>query len=283
MMNVKLHQLHARSLSVATAAIAVFFAGASLTRAQQAEMRVLVAPLAKEISHSHKHKLAILPLLTSDTQNLQLGVWLAKELSAILSSMVSGLELIDASDSHVAIRAAEEPGYPVYDPEAVEEFVKNTGAEIVVTGSFMPFGQSLGMSLSASKRGERQILAQNNGQIPSSPEVSRLVPQSLRFEAPTDGIYHAGWGGVGVPKCRSCPDPSFPRDEASKRREGTVVLNAVIGIDGRAHQIEIKKGTSESFGASALQAVRRWTFQPATGPDGKPLMVRIPIEVTFRM
>jgi TonB family protein len=140
----------------------------------------------------------------------------------------------------------------------------------------------LGISLSASKRGDRQILAQTNGQIPLTPELRGLIPQSVKFEPPADGIYRPGWGGVGSPECRSCPDPSFGSNERSAKREGMVVLNAVIGADGLARQVEVEKGTNQSFEEAAIKAVIKWKFQPAKGPDGKPVAVRIPIEISIR-
>jgi outer membrane biosynthesis protein TonB len=33
----------------------------------------------------------------------------------------------------------------------------------------------------------------------------------------------------------------------------------------------------------AIAAVRTWRFKPALGPDGKPVTVNAPIEVTFRL
>jgi TonB family protein len=265
-----------RPLTIAILIVIIFLTTGPFARAQQGEMSILVAPLAKGINHSHKHRLVVLPFLGSDPKDFPLGAYLAKQVSANLSSAVRGLETIDASEAHVPLKDW------VYDPKALEEFVAKTNAEIVVTGSFSAFGESLGISLEALKRGERKILAQSNGQIRLTPELRELIPQSMKFETPADGIYRGGWGGIGMPECRSCPDPSFPSSEQSTGREGVVVLNAVIGTDGRAHQIEVEKGTSQSFEEAAIKAVTKWKFQPARGPDGTLVAVRIPIEVTFR-
>ncbi|MFI5058880.1 MAG: TonB family protein [Candidatus Acidiferrales bacterium] len=265
-----------RSLTVTILIVIISFTTGLFTRAQQGEMSTLVAPLAKGINHSHKHRLVVLPFLGPDPKDFPLGAYLAKQISANLSSMVRNLETIDASEAHVPLK------HWVYDPKALEEFVAKTNAEIVVTGSFSPFGNSLGISLEALKRGERKILAQNNGQIPLTPELRGLIPQAVKFETPADGIYRGGWGGIGMPECHSCPDPTFPSNERSTGREGIVVLNAVIGTDGRAHQIEVEKGTSQSFQEAAIKAVAKWKFQPAKGPDGTLVAVRIPIEVIFR-
>ena len=265
-----------RSLTIAILIVIIFHTTEPFAQAQEGEMSILVAPLAKGINHSHKHRLVVLPFLGSDPKEFPLGAYLAKQVSANLSSMVRDLETIDASEAHVPLK------HWVYDPKALEEFAGKTNAEIVITGSFSPFGDSLGISLEALKRGESKTLAQNNGQIRLTPELRELIPHSMKFETPPDGIYRGGWGGIGMPECRSCPDPTFPSNERSSGHEGIVVLNVVVGTDGHAHQIEVEKGTSQNFEAAAITAVAKWKFQSARGPDGTPVAVRIPVEITFR-
>lgn len=97
------------------------------------------------------------------------------------------------------------------------------------------------------------------------------------------GEFRAGVNGVGTPSCIYCPDPQYS-DEARKAKwQGTVVLDVVISSDGRAIKITPIKGPGLGLEEKAVEAVRQWRFRPALGPNGKPVNVRIPIEVTFRL
>ncbi len=97
------------------------------------------------------------------------------------------------------------------------------------------------------------------------------------------GEFRAGVNGVGTPSCIYCPDPQYS-DEARKAKwQGTVVLDVVISADGRAIRITPIKGPGLGLEEKAIEAVRQWRFRPALGPNGKPVNVRIPIEVTFRL
>jgi TonB family protein len=97
------------------------------------------------------------------------------------------------------------------------------------------------------------------------------------------GIFHPGTGGVGYPSCAYCPDPKYSEEARKAKYQGTVVLQAVITPDGRATEIEVVKGPGLGLEEKAVEAVKTWRFKPAIGPNGKPVAVIVPIEVTFRL
>jgi TonB family protein len=86
-----------------------------------------------------------------------------------------------------------------------------------------------------------------------------------------------------IPVCIHCPSPTFSQVAVDKHIEGTVVLFVVIGIDGRADSIEIKKPMSYRLTEKAIEAVQGWTFAPGKTADGKPIAVLTPIELTFKL
>jgi len=97
------------------------------------------------------------------------------------------------------------------------------------------------------------------------------------------GVFHPGTGGVGYPSCAYCPDPKYSEEARKAKYQGTVVLQAVITADGRAIQIQVVKSPGLGLEEKAVEAVKQWRFKPAMGPDGKPVSVVVPIEVTFRL
>jgi protein TonB len=97
------------------------------------------------------------------------------------------------------------------------------------------------------------------------------------------GVYHPGTGGVGYPSCIYCPEPQYSEDARKAKYQGTVVLQAVIGPDGRATNIEVVKGPGLGLEEKALESVRTWRFKAAVGPNGRPVATVTLLEITFRL
>ncbi len=78
------------------------------------------------------------------------------------------------------------------------------------------------------------------------------------------------------------PVPAYPRSALRRGIEGDVVLNIVVGTDGRPMDVQIveRAGTVDSaFDRAATEAALQWRFEPAMR-DGQavPSTVRLPIE-----
>ena len=138
------------------------------------------------------------------------------------------------------------------------------------------------------------ILSDNFGDpgTPKSSSISFPRPSTARecktvtdSGAPTfvDGTYVAGIGGIGFPKCASCPDPSYSDQARAAKVSGIVVLHLIVTAEGRAENIQVKRSLGYGLDEQAVEAAGNWRFQPAAGPDGKPVPVWIDIEVTFRI
>ncbi len=97
------------------------------------------------------------------------------------------------------------------------------------------------------------------------------------------GAFRAGVNGVGLPICEYCPIPLYSDEARKAKYQGTVVLQVVVTLDGRATNISVVKGPGLGLEEKAVDAVRGWRFKPATGPNGKPVPVLVTIEVTFRL
>jgi TonB family protein len=96
-------------------------------------------------------------------------------------------------------------------------------------------------------------------------------------------VYSAGKDGVGYPTCAYCPNPKYSDQALKAKFEGSVRLDAVITPEGRATKIKVVKEPGLGLGEKAIEAVKEWKFKPAAGPDGTPVAVDVPIEVSFRL
>jgi protein TonB len=75
--------------------------------------------------------------------------------------------------------------------------------------------------------------------------------------------------------------PRYPPLALQTRKEGTVVLHAIISRDGRITALEVVSG-SPWFVQAALDAVRQWRYRP-TYLGGEPVEVETSITVIFRL
>jgi len=57
----------------------------------------------------------------------------------------------------------------------------------------------------------------------------------------------------------------------------------VVDANGRASDATVENGFNPELDENAISAVKRWKFKPATDVDGKPVAVRTPVEIVFRV
>jgi protein TonB len=75
--------------------------------------------------------------------------------------------------------------------------------------------------------------------------------------------------------------PRYPPLALQMRKEGTVLLHAIISRDGRITELEVVSG-SPWFVQAALEAVRQWRYRP-TYLGSEPVEVETSITLVFRL
>ncbi|WP_377818939.1 energy transducer TonB [Acidicapsa dinghuensis] len=76
--------------------------------------------------------------------------------------------------------------------------------------------------------------------------------------------------------------PVYPQDAKSARVQGTVRLRAVIGEDGRVHDLSPIDGPSASLIAAAMIAVSQWQYRPYM-LNGAPVEVETTVNVVYQL
>jgi len=76
-------------------------------------------------------------------------------------------------------------------------------------------------------------------------------------------------------------EPEYTADAREKRIEGSVLLGVTIDHDGLPQNPQVKKSLYPSLDQSAIDAVRKWRFEPAI-KNGQPVSMYITVEVYFR-
>lgn len=103
----------------------------------------------------------------------------------------------------------------------------------------------------------------------------RLVVPNLGEQGQT-----AALAGITAGKILTKATPVYPQESKANREQGTVVLEAVIGIDGWVHGLRVKSAPSALLAASALAAVAKWRYQPYQF-NGHPIEVETTVNVIF--
>jgi TonB family protein len=88
--------------------------------------------------------------------------------------------------------------------------------------------------------------------------------------------------GVTAPKLLHKLEPSYSVEARAAKVQGTVVLFVVIGTDGAAADVQLRKGVGYGLDEQALNAITQWAFQPGMR-DGMAVPVQASIEVNFRL
>jgi len=95
---------------------------------------------------------------------------------------------------------------------------------------------------------------------------------------------HLPGNGVSLPVVLTEVKPEYTREAMQQLIQGTVWLSCVVGEEGVITDVAVTKSLDKEFGLdqAAIDAARQWTFRPGR-KDGKPVAVRVTIELTFTL
>ena len=95
------------------------------------------------------------------------------------------------------------------------------------------------------------------------------------------GVFRVG-GGVSQPSVIFKVDPEYSEEARKAKYSGTVLLQLVVDVDGKAKNIKVMKGVGLGLDEKAIEAVQKWKFSPGK-KDGKAVAVYATVEVNFRL
>jgi protein TonB len=95
------------------------------------------------------------------------------------------------------------------------------------------------------------------------------------------GIFHVG-DGVSAPRAIYTPEPEFSEEARKAKYQGVVVLNIIVGTDGKVHNPRVVRSLGMGLDEKAVEGVKTWKFDPSK-KDGRTVAVEMNIEVTFNL
>jgi protein TonB len=95
------------------------------------------------------------------------------------------------------------------------------------------------------------------------------------------GIFHVG-DGVSAPRPIFTPEPEFSEEARKAKYQGVVVLNIIVGTDGRVHTPRVVRSLGMGLDEKAIEGVKTWKFDPSKR-NGQSVAVEMNIEVAFNL
>jgi TonB family protein len=92
------------------------------------------------------------------------------------------------------------------------------------------------------------------------------APPAPAPEEADDRVYHLT-SRMTPPVLVESVRPDYPSAERRARREGTVMVSAVIGKDGVPREVKVIRSVSPGLSDAAIQAVLKWRYRPARLED----------------
>jgi TonB family protein len=268
--------------------IAALLAGGIPAHAQSTPVPIdpaisrLAARIAEPLQKAHATKVVVADLRGPEGQTHPIGKYLADQLAASLQKDFPNLEVIDRPQQKTNPNDQAHSGDEARDLKEMKKWARKLGANVVITGSFAKVSRGIGVSLSpVFCNDSRGSLGLTTGLIAITAEIAALSPDPI--PSPKDGFARAGVGGITTPACVYCPDPLYSPAARAAKYQGAVVLDVIVTAQGRAEQITVLRGPGLGLEENAIAAVKKWRFKPAADPEGQPVAVRVPVEVTFRL
>jgi TonB family protein len=246
------------------------------------ELKRAVEALAENVANLKLQKLYVPDFLTPGPVRTDRGANLAAVLAKSLSERArKRFEVLDRS---VVQRSYDRLNLTAHDLEESEVLTRlgvENGADAILWGKISQTVKEITVDLSLSDASSGKVLYSLQYQQHRTPQFEALFPA----ESDSAGrvFYFSGFDGVGVPKPIHSPPPSYT-DEARRRKlNGTVLLSAVLTIQGRVEQVRVVQSLEPSLDQASIDIMRVWKINPVKDAAGNPVPVRVPIETTFKL
>ena len=265
--------------------------------AQQAELVNLAERVSKDLRKVGAKSAMVFVFSGPKGQGTELGVQLADEFAAALAKTNKPITVVDRAalgplmqHHRIAPKFASQIGVSCWLSE-------QAGAKALVGGFFELDGETVTLTVRGFETKQVKQITKQRQALPLTekwkellntalaPPAETVSQESESAKGPSDSgdVPKAGQGGAGFAQCADCPHPVYTEEARRAKLECTVVLRAVINKEGHAEQLQVERPCPLGLTGEAIQAVAKWKFKPAKGPDGQAMVVWTTIEVHFRI
>jgi TonB family protein len=204
----------------------------------------------------------------------------------ILSLVIAGCSSppppeVDAARAAVDQAADSAKQYAAESLETARAARNALEAELKVQeGKFLKsYDRTKELAAAAKAAGEKALADATAAKAKADAEAAReRVERAARAKAARKAPIRVG-GQISPPAKIKNVEPIYPAVAKSARVEGTVVIEATVGADGKVEEAKVIKSVP-LLDQAALDAVRQWEYTP-TLLNGVPVPVVMTINVNF--
>ena len=219
-------------------------------------------------------------------ETTQLGIHLADELSAALQNRSRKLKPVNRADLGALIDL-EHLDRGVFQQDKVAMWGAATlGADRAVVGTIERASDAIHLKIRVIGPGAEKSFALDNGAVDWTDERHAWQEQSVPQFPPANpwkDVPNANDKGYSPPACIDCPQPAYSQEARNAQFSGTATALLLIGDDGSVREVRLVRGLPCDLNSRIVSVLKQWGFQPPAGPGGKPVVVQLKVDVTFRL
>jgi TonB family protein len=287
----RMKRIRCDSILPLTVICLLLMAVSPIVRAQsQPELDALASEVATAISRSstspfRNAKVLVIDFASAHETPSELGEKFADAFSDSLSKNARGFVVMDR-DEYLGSFAADKLDPQWYEnPETMKCYADGLHATVVVDGDIDVLSDKVVVWVKALRTQDKMKIFDQRISLSPTAEMQAVISRAASSGTAnaTAGIPDAAKNGYSSPRCVECPTAHYSDAASQAKIQGTVMLAVVVGTGGSPVSVRVLKGLPCGLNQQAIDSVKKWKFQPATGPDGKLATTKVTAEVTFRL
>jgi TonB family protein len=266
--------------------IAVFLLVPSPASAQFSKLNDLSAEFAKKLKGAKPHMIAVADFTNPDGSPSTQGDYFAWYVTTSLSFHVKKLPVADHAEFKAALAKHNLTPRDLVSPEGLKKLAAQINVDFIITGSVDLSKDDYTLHVVAQRINDASVLAEKTIQVQRTEFTDSLTepfPPIVNFPVVKAMMPSGSSGQSQMPKCLYCPNPDYSDQARREKLQGTVIFEVLVSAKGEPLKIHPLKLLGYGLDERAFYTLKTWHFQPATSPDGTPVAVIVPIEVTFRL
>jgi TonB family protein len=241
----------------------------------------LAKHISKQIARAGIKSIVVSDFVTHDGAGSIQGQYLADEFSERLERHEKSFTVIDRKRLSSTLSNAQLSANDLAATDSLQRIGNSLQVEAIVTGTLETAVAQYLVRVTVRRVKDGNVVVSGDQRLKRPAYVDSMV--LVDPNGPGPRIARAGVNGIGIPACMYCPPPEYTDKARAEKLQANVVLLVVVNEGGRAGRIVVTKAGDDGLARRAIEAVRDWTFKPATDQQGKAVAVVVPIEVTFRL
>jgi TonB family protein len=256
----------------------------SCATAQEPQINELAARFARELNKKYEKTVVVFDFVGPNTRLNALGEKMAADFREALSKSPASFVVTNRTQITQALSANDLSPQILHDPDMQRWLARKLGPGIMISGELETKPDGLDVSVHTHRVVDGKAINGFKITLALTAEMKSLLDMPpAEGQEKFSNIPEMQPRGYSSPKCGYCPAAVYTDQAAKKHIQGTVILRAVVGTDGKAHDINVMRPLPNGLTENAIDAVRSWTFKPATDTNGVPVALGTVFEVAFHL